>query len=106
MAYVLGVCFVVVGGRVAAATGPLELAQGSWLAAYLVLVCDVVIAGVLLDAAAVVGVGAVPLLVTLGLAIHAARRPARPLSIATVGYLAVLVVRVPVGLVLTHVRGG
>ena len=54
-------------------------------------------------------IGAVPLLVTLGLAIRAVRRPARPLSIATVGclaVLAVLVVSVPVGLVLTHVRGG
>lgn len=144
VAYVLGVCFVVVGGLVAAVTGPLDLARGSWLAAYLVLVCgvaqavlataqpalsttpvpaevwliqlvcwnvgnSVVIAGVLLDAAAVVDVGAVPLLVTLGLAIYAVLRPPRTLSIATVGYLAVLAVliaSVPVGLVLTHVRGG
>ncbi len=29
------------GGLIAAVTGPLELAQGSWLAAYLVLVCGV-----------------------------------------------------------------
>ena len=41
VAYVLGVCFVVVGGLVAAVTGPLELTRGSWLAAYLVLVCGV-----------------------------------------------------------------
>ncbi|MFC4105437.1 hypothetical protein ACFOX0_05730 [Micromonospora zhanjiangensis] len=33
-----GVCSVVLGGLVAAVTGPLELAHGSWLAAYLVLV--------------------------------------------------------------------
>jgi hypothetical protein len=144
VAYVLGVCFVVVGGLVAAVTGPLELARGSWLAAYLVLVCGVaqvalataqpvlstrpvpprvwlvqvvgwnvgngvVVAGVLLDAAVVVDVGALPLLVTLVLAIDAVRRPPRPLSIAAVGYLAVLAVliaSVPVGLVLAHVRAG
>ena len=144
MAYALGICFVVVGGLVAAVTGPLDLARGSWLAAYLVLVCGVaqavlataqpalsptpvpaavwwiqvvgwnvgngiVIAGVLLDAAVVVDVGALPLIVTLALAMHAARHPPRHLSIATVGYLAVLavlIVSVPVGLVLTHVRGG
>ncbi len=32
---------VVAGGLVAAVTGPFEWAQGSWLAAYLVLVCGV-----------------------------------------------------------------
>lgn len=32
---------VIAGGLVAAITGPLGLAQGSWLAAYLVLVCGV-----------------------------------------------------------------
>lgn len=36
-----GWLFVVVGGLVAAVTGPLELEHGSWLAAYLVLVCGV-----------------------------------------------------------------
>lgn len=39
--YALGVCFVVLGGLVAAVTGPLDLTKGSWLAAYLVLVCGV-----------------------------------------------------------------
>jgi hypothetical protein len=34
----IGVCSVVLGGLVAAVTGPLDLAHGSWLAAYLVLV--------------------------------------------------------------------
>jgi hypothetical protein len=34
----IGVCSVVLGGLVAAVTGPLELSHGSWLAAYLVLV--------------------------------------------------------------------
>jgi hypothetical protein len=39
--YGAGVTFVVVGGLVAAVTGPLQLDRGSWLAAYLVLVCGV-----------------------------------------------------------------
>lgn len=38
---VIGCCCVVLGGLVAAVTGPLALAHGSWLAAYLVLVCGV-----------------------------------------------------------------
>ncbi|MEP6559608.1 MAG: hypothetical protein ABJD68_00830 [Nakamurella sp.] len=36
-----GSCCVLLGGAVAAVTGPLGLAKGSWLAAYLVLVCGV-----------------------------------------------------------------
>ncbi|EGD53892.1 hypothetical protein [Gordonia neofelifaecis] len=36
-----GAAFVVAGGLVGAVTGPLDLAKGSWLAAYLVLVCGV-----------------------------------------------------------------
>jgi hypothetical protein len=38
---VAGACCVVLGGLVAAITEPLDLAHGSWLAAYLVLVCGV-----------------------------------------------------------------
>jgi hypothetical protein len=143
-AYALGVCLVVAGGLVAAASGPLDLAHGSWLAAYLVLVCGVaqalmsaaqrafspepvaarvwvvqvicwnvgnalVIVGVLMDAALVVDAGAVPLVVTLGLAVRAVWPPPRRPALAAWGYLAVLVVlivSIPVGLVLTHVRGG
>jgi len=37
----VGVSSVVLGGLVAAVSGPLDLAHGSWLAAYLVLVCGV-----------------------------------------------------------------
>ena len=37
----LGACGIVLGGLVAAVTGPLELEQGSWAAAYLVLVVGV-----------------------------------------------------------------
>lgn len=39
--YGLGVAFVVAGGLTAAVTGPFKLAKGSWLAAYLVLICGV-----------------------------------------------------------------
>jgi hypothetical protein len=35
----VGASCVVLGGLVAAFTGPLQLTDGSWLAAYLVLVC-------------------------------------------------------------------
>lgn len=41
VSYAVGVVFVVVGGLIAAFTSPLDLAKGSWLAAYLVLVCGV-----------------------------------------------------------------
>lgn len=37
-----GAVLVVLGGLTSAVTGPWELADGSWLAAYLVLVCGVV----------------------------------------------------------------
>jgi len=37
----LGIAFVILGGLVSAATGPLALPRGSWLTAYLVLVCGV-----------------------------------------------------------------
>lgn len=37
----VGVVLTVLGGLVSAVTGPLDLAHGSWLAAYLVLVCGV-----------------------------------------------------------------
>lgn len=37
----VGTASVVVGGLVSAATGPLDFSDGSWLAAYLVLVCGV-----------------------------------------------------------------
>ncbi len=37
----IGSALIVLGGLIAAVTGPLEIAQGSWLAAYLVLVCGV-----------------------------------------------------------------
>jgi len=39
--FIVGVCSVVAGGLVAAVAGPLALTSGSWVAAYLVLVCGV-----------------------------------------------------------------
>lgn len=39
--YMTGVGFILSGGIVAAVTGPLALAKGSWVAAYLVLVAGV-----------------------------------------------------------------
>ena len=39
--FIVGSCCVVVGGLVAAIAAPLKLDHGSWLAAYLVLVCGV-----------------------------------------------------------------
>lgn len=39
--FTVGGCCIVAGGLVAAITGPLALTSGSWVAAYLVLVCGV-----------------------------------------------------------------
>lgn len=39
--YAAGVGYIVLGGLVAAVAGPLHFDRGSWLAAYLVLVCGV-----------------------------------------------------------------
>jgi hypothetical protein len=39
--FLIGSAFVVIGGLVAAASTPLRLASGPWVAAYLVLVCGV-----------------------------------------------------------------
>ncbi|MGB3303664.1 MAG: hypothetical protein WBA98_13325 [Gordonia sp. (in: high G+C Gram-positive bacteria)] len=38
---VAGMVFVIAGGLVAAATGPLNWSKGSWLSAFMVLVCGV-----------------------------------------------------------------
>lgn len=39
--FIIGGCCIIAGGLVAAVTGPLALTSGSWVAAYLVLVCGV-----------------------------------------------------------------
>lgn len=138
----LGSGFVVLGGLVAAVTGPLSLAHGSWLAAYLVLVCGAaqcalglaqqrlaalpvhprtvrtqltcwnvgnaaVIAGTLTAVPAVVDVGGVLVVIPLLLTIRAVRKSPRRLP--ALGYsavMAVLIVSIPIGLVLAHLRHG
>lgn len=146
----LGGGFVLLGGAVAAVTGPLALAKGSWLAAYLVLVCGVpqyvggrvtaarqlgragwvllagwnlgnaaVVAGTLLSAPYVVDLGGAILLVPLLLLLWAALRHSDPEGAAPgtvtgfggragrwllIALLVVLIVSVPIGLGLAHVR--
>ena len=144
----VGAVCVVCGGLVAAMTGPLKLAEGSWLAAYLVLVGGAaqyaigrapallgarpmsaragwtLLASWNLGNAAVIGgtLSSVPILVdtgaallTVGLAIawRTARSPsttiqARGLRLAYWAYrslLLVLLVSIPIGAALAHLRG-
>ena len=149
---VAGACCVVLGGVVAAVTGPLELDEGSWLAAYLVLVCGVaqyaigqawarpaapldprvlgwtqvaswnlgnaaVIGGTLTDIPLLVDIGALLLVIGLGIALRPVRHTAHsttagqdsmsPLAIrAYRGLLLLLLVSIPVGVGLAHLRGG
>lgn len=143
---VFGGSCVVLGGLVAAVTGPLGLADGSWVAAYLVLVGGVaqyamgrmpyrlaapslslrlswaepvcwnlgnvlVVVGTLAGLPALVDVGSVFLLVVLGIAWHAVRdaapvgRVARFAGWAYREVLILLVLSIPVGAVLAHLRG-
>ena len=154
----IGGIFVVLGGLIAAVTGPLELEHGSWLAAYLVLVCGVaqfamgtvqagqagsgealsprlgwvqlaslnlgnaaVVAGTLTREPLVVDGGVVILVVAFGIALYAVR-PWRRTAAATVAgvsvrsgagrfllwtyrvFLVLLVVSLPVGSILAHLR--
>lgn len=147
---VVGAGCVILGGLVAAVTGPLGLEQGSWLAAYLVLVGGVaqvaiglaplwltvrpptprlgwstlaswdlgsalVIAGTLAGLPLVVDGGSVLLVIGLATALYAVRRgaqhpspegSARHLGWAYHGLLLVLLVSIPIGVVLAHVRAG
>lgn len=148
---VIGCCCIVLGGLVAAVTGPLDWARGSWLAAYLVLVCGVaqyamghartwnpeaaqprsrgwaqlgawnlgnavVIGGTLAGEPLVVDLGSVLLIIALAIALHSARthagtaarsvvEPVSPLvHLAYRALLVVLVVSIPTGMVLSHLR--
>ena len=153
MTAVGGAC-IVLGGLVAAATDPLNLSKGSWLAAYLVLVGGVaqwamgvmqapagtrrvtatwewvqaaawnlgnvgVVVGSLSGTPGLVDAAAVPLLIALGVALRAAwlepkpasrgRRPQRAAVAESFrwGYrimLIILVVSVPIGMLLAHLR--
>lgn len=136
---------VVLGGLVAAVTGPLDFSHGSWLAAYLVLVGGVaqyamgrvrswwtenpesqstawlqfggwnlgnalVIAGTPASSPPVVDAGSVLLVVALLIAFRAtlpALDPGResPLLVWTYRILLlILIVSIPVGIVLSHIR--
>ena len=144
----LGACGIVLGGLVAAVTGPLELEQGSWAAAYLVLVVGVaqvvvglapaffaarpttpllgwttvacwnvgsalVIGGTLARLPLVVDGGSLLLMLGVAMALYAARRglqhcasePGRRLARwAYRGLLLLLLVSIPVGMVIGHLR--
>lgn len=138
--FALGAVFIIVGGLIAAVTGPLGLPKGSWLAAYLVLVAGVaqcclavqhrvlrtpdasarrlrisligwnlgnllVIVGTLTAAPIVVDAGGILLLAVL-VAAMAATWAHRALAYA-VTYrvvLAALIISIPIGLTLAHLR--
>ncbi|HSU70692.1 MAG TPA: hypothetical protein VLI70_04490 [Micrococcaceae bacterium] len=140
--YAAGVAFIVLGGLVAAAAGPFHFELGSWLAAYLVLVCGVaqcaisqqrrllcaapaprtqrwvllacwnagnalVVAGALSSIPVVTDAGGLLLVAGLVLAAVGTRRAQRPLPAALLrAFYIVLVVSIPVGLVLSHLRAG
>lgn len=150
-AFVVGSLCVIAGGLVAAVTGPLTLAHGSWAAAYLVLVAGVaqialaagqgmlagqarhpvghrlllvelagwnlgnaaVIAGTLWSATWLVNLGGAMLVVALGALLVATRggpgradvaRGRQVALLAVRALVALLLVSIPVGLWLAHVR--
>lgn len=138
--FVAGCCFVIFGGLVAAVTGPLDLDQGSWLAAYLVLVCGVaqctigkaqerlaalpvsarlgwsqltcwnlgnaaVIAGTLTTAPIIVDIGGALLLFPLLTTIRAVRHSRQQiLGWSYRAAIALLLISIPIGLALAHLR--
>lgn len=140
--YALGAGFIVLGGLVAAVTGPLHLDRGSWLAAYLVLVCGVaqcamarqrpvlgaaplpearqwmlfgcwnlgnalVVTGALLSIPVITDAGGILLAAGLVLAVAGTRQARRPTAALLVrAFYLVLLVSIPVGLVLAHLRAG
>ncbi|MGO4187936.1 hypothetical protein [Pseudarthrobacter sp. TAF60_1] len=140
--YAAGVGFIVLGGLVAAVTGPLHFDRGSWLAAYLVLVCGVaqcaigrqrlvlgaaqlpvarqwvlfycwnvgnalVVTGALVSIPVITDAGGLLLAAGLVLAVAGTRQPRRPAAAVLVrAFYLVLLVSIPVGLVLAHLRAG
>lgn len=133
----VGVAAVVLGGLVAAVTGPLAVPRGSWMAAFLVLPLGVaqvgmglarlaapdtgrdaawlqlaswnvggvvVILGTLMENPFLVDGGAVLLVVALVVAFLGARLWQGWLAIAYRALLILLIVSIPVGLVLSHLR--
>ncbi|KDA04551.1 hypothetical protein DC31_06080 [Microbacterium sp. CH12i] len=137
----IGTAWVIVGGLVAAMTGPLSLEHGSWAAAYQVLVAGVgqvalgvaqsvvaparpsrrvltaqlltwnlgsvaVLGGTLTHTPLVVDAGGVLLLVALALMIRTIRGGTGP-TWARWTYriiVAIIVVSIPIGLILAHLR--
>lgn len=140
--YAAGVGFIVLGGLVAAVTGPLHFERGSWLAAYLVLVCGVaqcvicrqrpvlgavplpmarqwmlfagwnlgnalVVTGALLSSPVITDAGGLLLAAGLVLAATGTRRARRPVAALLLrAFYLVLLLSIPIGLVLTHLRAG
>jgi hypothetical protein len=140
--YAAGVGFIVLGGLVAAVAGPFHFDLGSWLAAYLVLVCGVaqcaisnqrrilsaaplrpaqrwmlfgcwnignalVVAGSLFSIPVITDAGGLLLVAGLVLAAAGTRRAQRRIAVALLRtFYLVLVVSIPVGLVLSHLRAG
>lgn len=135
----VGVVAVVLGGLVAAVTGPLTLLRGSWVAAFLVLPLGVaqvgmglarrsapetgaastwaqlacwnlggviVIAGTLTAASLLVDAGSAVLIIALVLGFLGARGWQGWLSVAHRGLLVLLIVSIPVGILLSHLRHG
>ncbi|MCE7483370.1 hypothetical protein LZG07_15775 [Microbacterium profundi] len=138
----LGTASVVVGGLVSAATGPLQLAHGSWAAAYLVLVNGVgqvalgkaqealaprapspgvlvtqlaawnggsaaVIGGTLVRVPLIVDAGGLMLVIALSLMIRTVGGGTAGPRWARWTYrllLIILLVSIPIGLVLAHMR--
>lgn len=138
-----GLVCIVVGGLVAALTGPLRLEHGSWVAAYLVLVGGVaqgglgigqhflgprqpaswvvgvelaawnlgsfaVIGGTLVGNPWIVDLGGLLLGVALLFMIGVTRGSAPGYRLLTWGFrllLAVIIISIPIGLTLAHLRG-
>lgn len=138
---VLGTASIVLGGLVAAVTGPFGWEKGSWAAAYLVLVTGVaqyvmgrrragaaapdrdgwlqlatwnlgslaVILGALVRQPLIVDLGSLVLLPALALALRTDLRLGAGSRAVTAGYrllLLALLVSIPIGMLLTHLRNG
>lgn len=138
--YSLALAFIVFGGLIAAVTGPLALAKGSWLSAYLVLVAGValgllsrqtriletpstppgrewaviclwtggntpVVLGTLTSTPILTDVGGAVLVAVLILALLATRSARRAVLawVLRAAYV-ILIISVPIGLTLTHLR--
>jgi len=140
---ILGTAWIIAGGLTAAVTGPLNLADGSWAAAFAVLIGGVaqyaigvvqstlaanrpslrnvvvelttwnaggiaVILGTVTTLPLVVDLGGLLLVVALAFMVATVRKAAGPTWAVWVYriLLVVILVSIPIGLVLAHVRAG